>query len=371
MTETQPHSTEGNPGIPEQTRELAVVFRGSAREYFRIWAVNLCLTLLTLGVYSAWAKVRKKRYFYSHTTLDGTPFQYLGQPLPILKGRIIAAVLFLLYYASSNFFTSLLPYVLAAGLVLAPWVVVRSAAFNARYTAFRNMTFHYDGKYRDALNVIYWPGLIPVLAVGTVFDWWGYLAAAGIAYAAFGFIFPWWIRKLKSFVIGQTSFGGKKGELDVTGWQFFVIYFRAGLIIVGISIVSIMIVAPFLTMKPSQFLFLLLSLPIYAGYVLAFAYVQARSGNLVWNHIRLGPLRFQSTLGARGLAKLYLTNALAIIGSLGLLTPWAVMRTLKYRADKIRVVVEGDLTGFRGGETTAVRAAGAEVGELFDVDLSL
>ncbi len=57
--------------------------------------MNLCLTLLTLGAYSAWAKVRKKHYFYAHTTLDSTPFQYLGQPLPILKGRIIAAVLFL------------------------------------------------------------------------------------------------------------------------------------------------------------------------------------------------------------------------------------------------------------------------------------
>lgn len=65
--------------------------------------------------------------------VDGTPFQYLGQPVPILKGRIVAAMLFTVYYASSHFFTSLLPYVLTAGVVLAPWVIVRSAAFNARY----------------------------------------------------------------------------------------------------------------------------------------------------------------------------------------------------------------------------------------------
>ena len=62
-------------------------FTGSALEYFRIWIVNVCLTLVTLGIFSAWAKVRKKRYFYSHTLLDGTPFQYLGMPIPILKGR--------------------------------------------------------------------------------------------------------------------------------------------------------------------------------------------------------------------------------------------------------------------------------------------
>lgn len=77
--------------------------------------------------------------------------------------------------------------------------------------------------------------------------------------------------------------------------------------------------------------------------MLAFAYVQANIGNLVWNHTRLGPLRFRSTLSAGGMAKLYFTNALGILASLGLLTPWAVMRTLKYRVDNMRVLLEGEL----------------------------
>ena len=143
--------TAGGPG----SQTMPIEFRGSAREYFRIWIVNKCLTLLTLGIFSAWAKVRRKRYLYSHTTLGGTPFQYLGQPIPILKGRLIAATGFLLYYVSSHFSTSLLPYVVIAGAVAAPWVMVRSAAFNARYSAFRNMTFHFDGSYLDAFKVLY------------------------------------------------------------------------------------------------------------------------------------------------------------------------------------------------------------------------
>jgi hypothetical protein len=46
-------------------------FTGTAGEYFRIWIVNLALTILTLGIYSAWAKVRKRRYFYAHTRIAG------------------------------------------------------------------------------------------------------------------------------------------------------------------------------------------------------------------------------------------------------------------------------------------------------------
>ena len=48
-----------------ETRELPFEFRGDGAEYFKIWIVNILLTIVTLGIYSAWAKVRNNRYFYS------------------------------------------------------------------------------------------------------------------------------------------------------------------------------------------------------------------------------------------------------------------------------------------------------------------
>jgi len=360
-------------GDKANQRELTLRFLGSPSEYFRIWIVNLCLTLLTLGIFSAWAKVRKKHYFYSHTTLDGTPFQYLGQPIPILKGRVIAAIAFVTYYASSRFFTNLLPYVFAAGAVFAPWVLVRSAAFNARYSAFRNMTFHFDGRYPDALRALYMWGIIPAFALGVVFNWWGKIAIAGGAALAFGIAFPWWIKRIKDFLIGHTSFGTRNGVFSAKGGQFFYVYFRSGLIMAGVMIVAGLFTTALVStiVKRTQILVLLFLVPMYAGYVLAYAYAQARSSNLVWNHTRLGPLRFRSTLSGWGMAKLYVSNALAIVASLGLLIPWAVMRTLKYRADHMQVLQEGELAEFQGSDMSAVAATGAETVDFFDMDISL
>lgn len=71
------------------------------------------------------------------------------------------------------------------------------------------------------------------------------------------------------------------------------------------------------------------------------------------------------------MAKLYFSNAIGILASVGLLIPWAVMRTLKYRADNLRVLLDGELADFTGDNRTAVQAAGAEMGEFFDLDLSL
>ena len=47
----------------ETAVSMPVEFSGRGGEYFRIWIVNLVLTILTFGIYSAWAKVRTKRYF--------------------------------------------------------------------------------------------------------------------------------------------------------------------------------------------------------------------------------------------------------------------------------------------------------------------
>lgn len=361
------------------SRELVLQFNGKAAEYFRIWIVNLCLTLMTLGVFSPWAKVRKKRYFYSHTTLDGTPFQYLGQPLPILKGRIVAVVLFAVYYVVNHFFTSLLPVIIVAGLVVAPWAIARSAAFTARYSAYRNMTFSFTGDYRSTLRSIYWLGLIPLAAAGIAYQA-GTATASGKAAAMIAipigllaFLFPWWLARLRTFLVNQTAFGGVHANVDITGGKFWGIYFRGGLLIalggaVGGGVSAAL--AGSMRLAPSAMGALVL-ICVYAGYIFGYAYIQTASANLVWNNTTLQPLRFVSALRARDLAWLYLSNAVAIIASLTLLTPWAVVRTLKYRADHMQVLLDGDLTAFSGSDTSSVQAAGAEVSEVFDLDLSL
>ena len=110
---------------------------------------------------------------------------------------------------------------------------------------------------------------------------------------------------------------------------------------------------------------------LYATYVFVSACIQARISNLVWNNATLGPLWFHSSLTGRGLGKLYLTNTLAIIGSLGFLIPWAAVRTTNYRLSELRVFLDGDVSAFQAQAADTVPAVGAELGGFFDIDLSL
>jgi uncharacterized membrane protein YjgN (DUF898 family) len=360
------------PVVPPS--ELILEFKGSAREYFRIWVVNLCLTLLSFGIFSAWAKVRRKRYFYSSTTIGGTPFQYLGQPIPIFKGRLIIAAGFLFYYASMNIMTSLIPYFLCVALVAAPWVLVRSSAFNSRYSAFRNMTFHFDGGYLDAAKVLYMWGLIPAIVIpfsmAVIFGRPGAMRFLGIPVLFLIFIYPCYVRGIKKFIISHTSYGGIKGVFSATPGEVWVVYFVAGMIFTGFSIFSNTTTIALRAAKSEAATYINVIL-MYASVLIPLIYIKSRYENLVWNNTRIGPICFQSTLTAMGLLGLYLVNFLAIIGSLGLLIPWAVIRTMKYRADHMHLSQQGTLAEFHGCEMTDVTAVGAETMDLFDLDLSL
>ena len=196
----------------EQTR-YTPEFHGRAGEFFGIWIVNLVLTVLTLGIYSAWAKVRTQRYFYSNTRLAGAPFDYLADPITILKGRLIAyAVLIVLVVSLKlQLLWVVVPLYLAI-LVLFPWLIQLSLRFRARYSAWRGLRFRFDGTIKDAYTAYMW---LPILAIGM---WWlterpnrwrTVRHAALLTMVAIAVCLPWWIHNVQ--VLGEFRPLGTQG----------------------------------------------------------------------------------------------------------------------------------------------------------------
>ncbi|MCL2075470.1 MAG: YjgN family protein [Betaproteobacteria bacterium] len=147
---------------PETVTEHRLQFVGSGSEYFKIWIVNLFLNILTLGIYSAWAKVRREQYFHRNTLLDGSGFDYHGDPKAILKGRVLAVG----FFATLALIENLAPfqyYILALLLSapLIPWLIVRSFVFRSRNTSFRGLHFDFRGTYKGLCKAF----LVYVLAL--------------------------------------------------------------------------------------------------------------------------------------------------------------------------------------------------------------
>ena len=89
-------------------RQYAFSFKGTAAEYFGIWIVNILLTIITLGFYAPWAKVRRLRYFYGNTWFIQRRFDFTGVPVKILAGRIIALLVYGAFSYAMNHSASML-----------------------------------------------------------------------------------------------------------------------------------------------------------------------------------------------------------------------------------------------------------------------
>ncbi len=495
-----------------------IVFQGKAGEYFGIWIVNLLLTLATFGIYSAWAKVRRKKYFYNNTLIDNVGFDYHANPIAILKGRIIAFVFFFCYSQSANISPFLPILFMIIFFIALPWIIVRGLLFNARNTSHRGLRFDFVGKVKQAFRAFV--GL-PMLTMFTA-----------------GLIWPYIAHEKSQFMMNNHRFGLSQFDMSPVIKKYYKVYLIClimPIFIIGIlaaiaipqykayqdkakvrAAMTVPNVQPFaarthvkngnlfnakkqpmllatigednqeyidkieaeeraavlegetmteeekaairpmtdeeveaeaaakseatdgiggngtnakmaeeavseeasaaaitayeakqdenddestglskksdldpvgelmkekqeqdkkriqdMIKNPGAFAAIFGVFAAYALFIFGFAgYLQARIHNLMWNNTMLDNLSFKSSLRARDMIAIYLTNILAIACTLGLATPWAQVRMAKYRTSKLQIVGDVDIDKFVGDKKEEIKATGEEIADFFDVDLS-
>lgn len=344
-----------------------VEFSGKGGEYFKIWIVNLLLSIVTLGIYSAWAKVRTNQYFYGHTKLNGHSFRYLAKPMQILKGRIIALFVFVTYLIVS----SLSPLIgMLAGLFfffLVPWLVVQGLKFNLRMSSYRNVRFSFTGTYGEAfVNFV----LLPVLSIFTL-----HLA------------FPWVLKRIDKFMLGNITYGGKPLQVENRTGK----YYQAALIALGMGVIISIIAGvvfgafglslaslgqnpdPSAGMKAGAIITFVITMVLYW---IGFTLVGSVYKSMIRNHLLAeteieGIATFESNMEPVSFTVLQLTNVLIVLCTLGLGFPIAKVRNADYMANATNVSVSSEAENVVDKIANDPNAFGEEAADFFDVDLSL
>lgn len=317
-------------------------FTGNGAEYFRIWIVNLVLTILTLGIYSAWAKVRRNRYFYGNTRMGAAAFEYLAEPKTILKGRLLAFGIFLIYIGASQMYPWSAPLFGLLFLILTPWLVIKSLTFRARNTAFRNVRFDFIANYREAVRIFIG---IPLLIVFTL-----------------GLILPYLIYRQKAFIVNHSAYGKTRFNFKGTAGDFYRLFGELLFVLLA-GLGALMMVFSLVGQVA------LVGLPIL--YFTLFAYGVAQTANLAYNRARLAGNGFRSDLRTRDLLRLYITNTLGIVFTLGLFIPWAMVRMARYRAERLSFLGRGNLDDFVNRQGAQVGSAGDELGGMLDLEVAI
>jgi uncharacterized membrane protein YjgN (DUF898 family) len=383
----------------------AIQFTGTGSAYFGIWIVNLALTILTFGLYSPWAKVRRLRYFYGNTLVDGSPFEFNGSPVAMLKGRLIAAALLVAYTQSSKVSFSLWAIVVAAIGAALPWLLWKSLRFRLANSSYRGIRFGFDGSLREAYLTFVLPILLFVSpaafgllargqmrtghagqAAGWVLGLTGLLSLLSIVIA------PWLYLRIKRYQHGNALLGSARFYFSGTAGDSYVLALKAIACAIGAGIVGMLVgglcgVALFLAMHGPHVADLALGaggapsldwiVPVAAGVVIAYLLVlgiypivAALTQNFVWGKTGLDADDFVSTASGLALWRIDIGNFFLVMLTLGLYWPFAVVRNLRYRLSTVRWT--GDPATLLAGDAAGkVGATGEEAADLLGFDLGL
>jgi uncharacterized membrane protein YjgN (DUF898 family) len=360
-------------------QRLPIRFTGKGGEYFRIWIVNLLLTLVTLGIWSAWAKVRKTRYFYGNTQLDGAAFHYHGNPGAILRGRLLAGAFFVAYSVAGRISITAGMVAGAVLMLLGPWFFYKSMRFKLANTSWRGLRFGFDSTAGEAYAV-----LAPMVALGVLF--FGAIAtmqriAPGdtpnpvpvllVELAVFA-LWPWLHARIKGYQHGCARYGTLAFELEPSTGAFYRLYGKTFLVALPLLLLFAGAMAGvFAAMRSAEGdpaalkqAFVPILIVAYASmlvvYVFAGAFFAARLQRLVWTRTRAASVRFSTTVRARGFMRVWIVNGLVTLLTVGLYWPWAAVAIARYRLESMTVETGGALEAVVAGGLSPERSATGE-----------
>lgn len=266
-------------------------YTGTGGEVFGLVIVNILLTIITLGIYSFWAKNKVREFHYNHTELDGDPLAYHGTGGELLAGALKAtAVLFLLGGAlvgatevarlgGASYPTPqliIVPVFYVAIFLLMIVAVNGARRYRLSRSSWRGIRFSFHGRWQSFLGLIVRGTLLTIVTLGL-----------------YGSRFQ---NQRRAFFVRNARFGSEPFIYDGDGKELFGEYLMA----------------------------LLLTLPTLGLYWIWYA---AFTHRYFWEHTAMRGARFRSSVTGGQLFSLHLTNAFQTLFTLGIGTPWAIART--------------------------------------------
>ena len=358
-----------------------VEFTGSGGEYFRVWIVNVLLTIVTLSLYTPWARRRTAQYFYGHTQVVGSPLEFVAEQRRMVFGFLLFLALYVAYelatYTEQDLAASLLFFGFAA---LAPFLWASAMRFRLGATRWRGIRLAFTASWKE-VYLASWPAvaiaavwtgavvaidaLLPAQArtavsKGDFATVWPVVAVAALALALTLLCVIRLEFNYKRLLVARARIGGQVGRWKpvygdfVKVWLAAVGIFALALVgaVVAVSVVTGgivylardllrgtdvagMIVLGFLFFAATVLMLVLASLP-------ARAYREARVFQLVWNNVGFGHIaRTRTSLRTGAYVGLRVKNVLLSFLTLGFYRPFAIASEYAAKVGSVTIHVKG------------------------------
>ena len=379
--------------MPQNIDAHPLEFTGSGGEYFRVWIVNVLLSIITLGIYTPWARRRTAQYFYSHTLVAGSPLEFTAQQRKMVMGFVLLMLITLAYNIAANTGQdTAVGLFLLAGAVLAPFIWGSAMRFRLGATRWRGLRLQFTASWKEvylaswpvfALALV-WFGvfyglqvLSPELAdalqeaeeearrkLPTFTPAMAALLVLGLVLTVLCFIRLEY--NYKSLLVLKAQVGAEKGRWKPVYMDFVRIWLATVLVfilcVVALSVLvsvlaggSVALVAG-LGKQLGYWMFVIIFVTIVGGIFLMFlasaparAYREARMFQLMWNNIGVSHVaRFKCQLASGSYVWLRIRNMFLTLITLGFYRPFARVSEYRMKCESVNLHVKGGVEQVTG-----------------------
>jgi uncharacterized membrane protein YjgN (DUF898 family) len=382
-----------SPSPAARPRVLEIRFTGSGSEYFRIWAVNLLLIIVTLGLYLPFAKARRIRYFYANTLVDGQALSFHGDPWKMFRGFILLLVLMGVYSAAGK--VSATAAFVAFLILCAVWPALWRASLQFRLgnTSWRGLRMRFEGSLKGAYLACL-PSYLPAaILVGSAqaLDPAAMRAAGGLTPAFALYILaslclmafsPWSLALFKRYQHNGYAIAGQHGRVQLSTGSVYLLALKT----FGVALLPMLVVGVLagvfagmsrgmgggMAVLGGVLIVIALTIAYLLMFVIVMPFSAARMQNLAWNGTRSEALSFRSTLSFRSLFGLTLKNWLLTALTLSLYRPFAAVATARLRLEAVGIQSTEDPADWVAAASAGhADATGDIAGDFFGIDMGL
>ena len=397
--EHQPRSNASAQAAPLESAAIdahPLEFSGRGGEYFRVWIVNILLSIVTLGLYTPWARRRTVQYFYGHTLVADSPLEFTAPQRKMVTGFVLLVLLTLAYnIAVDTGQDTAVALLLLGGAVLAPYLWASAMRFRLGNTRWRGLRLRFAASWREVYSAS-WPVFaIALVWIGVVFGlrWvapelaqaldgatpdgderssampalppalWA-LLLLGVVLSLLFFIRLEY--NYQSLLVLRTHLGAEAGRWKPVYMDFVKIWLAT----VGVFLLCVLGMVALVTLaaggsvallaglgkNAGVWVFFLLLFGFFALFMLlllasapARAYREARMFLLQWNNIGVSQVaRFRCTLSVRGFVWLRVRNLLLTLLTLGFYRPFARVSEYAMKLESVTLHVKGGVDQLAG-----------------------
>lgn len=385
-----------------------VEFSGTGGEFFRVWIVNVLLTVVTLGLFTPFARRRTARWFYGHTVVAGTPLEFTAQQRRMVFGFLLLVFLYIAFNVASETGQDAAVGVMMLGAAaLAPWFWGSAMRFRLNATRWRGVRLQFAAGWGEVYRA-FWPVFVIALVwFGVAFAGAGFFGAAEegakpakpepgqvATFAALvlgGLLVSvlCLIRiefNTKSLLVRRGRIGGQAGRWKPVFGDFVRIWLATvGVFLAGVLVVSLVggllvggsiaalqganerglaaIMAIVTAVIVGIFMLFLASGP-------ARAYREARMFRLMWSNIGVSHVaRFKSDLRIGRYVLLRVRNLVLTLLTLGFFRPFALVSEYRMKCESVTLHVKGSLDQLAGQLAREEQGLGDAIAAAAGLDL--